>query len=127
MESKANLSLGRLGEDEAVDFLKTNGYEIIARNYKTKAAEIDIVARDKDVYCFVEVKTRKDLRFGLPQEAVKVPKQNKISIAALTFLKEYKLFDRKARFDVVSIAYSEGAPKINLIKNAFELNSKFAY
>jgi len=108
-------------------FLKENGYKILARNYKTKLGEIDIVAREKDAYCFVEVKTRRSDRFGLPQEAVLNTKQKQIAKSALVFLKENKLLGKRARFDVVSVLYSQGSPRMSLIKNAFELNERFTY
>ena len=125
--SKAHLYLGKSGEEAAVNFLKNNGYRILARNYKTKLGEIDIIARDKDTLCFIEVKTRHSDRYGLPAEAVSLPKQRQIAKAALFFLKERNLLEKKARFDVVSVLYSEGAAKTDLIKNAFELDAEFTY
>lgn len=126
--TKQNLYLGAQGEEAAVDFLKENGYKIITRNYKTKLGEIDIVAKDKDALAFIEVKTRYSDRFGLPYEAVSRTKQRQISKAALTFLKENNLLDKKARFDVVSVIYSaEDKLKFDLIKNAFELDGNFTY
>lgn len=124
---RRHLVIGKSGEDLAADLLRKNGYKILARNYKTKLGEIDIIARDKDVLCFVEVKSRCSDRYGLPQEAVSGFKQRQISHAALVFLKENNLLDKKARFDVVSIMYSQAMPKLALIKNAFELNSGFTY
>ncbi len=120
-----NINLGKLGEEEAAGLLRENGYKIIARNYKTRLGEIDIVAYDKDTVCFIEVKTRNSVRFGSPQEAVCVVKQRRISKAALCFIKEKKFFDRKARFDVISINRSQEPPKLNLIKNAFMLSESF--
>jgi putative endonuclease len=119
--SKKDLFLGKLGEELAAGLLKKKGYRILCTNYKTKLGEIDIVALDKDVYCFIEVKTRRSLRFGDPQEAVSFLKQRQISKAALVFLKNNNLLDKRARFDVVSIVYEGGIPKTQLIKNAFEL------
>lgn len=124
---KDRLFLGRTGESEAVKLLKKEGYKIIKRNYKTKLGEVDIIAQDKDSICFVEVKTRQSDRFGLPQEAVKKHKQKQISKAALNFLKAGNLLDKKARFDVVSVMYSNGEPKLDLIKGAFELGAEFTY
>jgi len=125
--SRENLYLGRSGEDVAADLLKGKGYKILVRNYKTKLGEIDIIARDKDTLAFIEVKTRHSDRFGLPQEAVSVSKQRQISKAALMFLKENNLLEKKARFDVISVVYSKDKPQLDLIKNAFELDNSFTY
>jgi len=89
--------------------------------------EVDIVARDGETICFVEVKTRSSEDFGLPQEAVSRQKQAQISKAALYYLKTKKLFEKSARFDVVSVLYNDNVPKIDLIENAFELDAHFSY
>lgn len=126
--SKRHLYLGKSGEDIATNFLKENGYKIFIRNYRTKLGEIDIIAKDKDTFCFIEVKTRHSDRFGLPSQAVSRMKQRQISKAALVFLKENRLLDQRARFDVVSIIYSsKDTPQLDLIKNAFELDESFTY
>ncbi|PIP20891.1 MAG: YraN family protein [Candidatus Omnitrophica bacterium CG23_combo_of_CG06-09_8_20_14_all_40_11] len=125
--SKQDLYLGKKGEEAAVGLLKDNGYKILLRNYKTKLGEIDIIASDKGTICFIEVKTRQSNRFGSPVEAISESKQRQISKAALAFLKEKNLLDKKARFDVVSIMYSKAKPQLDLIKNAFELNNHFLY
>lgn len=124
--SKEHIYLGQSGEEVAIDLLKKSGYKILVKNYRTKLGEIDIVARDKDTTCFVEVKTRQTEKFGLPQEAIFRSKQKKISKVAIKFLKDNNLLDKKARFDVVSVMYKEGIPKIDLIKNAFELEGEYA-
>ncbi len=125
--SRDRIELGKSGEESAADFLKTKGYRILFSNYKNKLGEIDIIAKDKDAICFIEVKTRLTDRFGLPQEAVSYIKQRQISKAALAFLKDKKLLDKKARFDVVSVIYAGGEPRIDLIQNAFELDKSFTY
>lgn len=125
--SKERIHLGKKGEEAAVDLLKEQGYKILKRNYRTKLGEIDIVACDRDMVCFIEVKTRHSDRFGLPSDAIFKSKQRQIAKCALVFLKENNLLDKKARFDVVSVIYSEGAPKLDLIKNAFELDERFTY
>ncbi len=123
--SKENLLLGKTGEETAVSLLKENGYKILARNFKTKIGEIDIIARDKDTISFVEVKTRHSDKFGLPQEAISSSKQRQISKAALAYLKDNNLLNKKARFDVISVILSGDEPKIDLIKNAFELEANY--
>jgi putative endonuclease len=125
--SKQHLYLGSRGEEAAVGLLKKSGYKILARNYKSRLGEIDIIARDKDTLCFIEVKTRNSLRFGLPQEAVSPTKQRQICKAAVSFLKKNNLLDKKARFDVVSVVYSSDRPQLDLIKDAFDLDSSFIY
>lgn len=125
--SKENLYLGKGGEEAAVNLLKEKGYKILAKNYKTRLGEIDIIASDKDTLCFIEVKTRASLRFGLPQEAISRFKRRQISKAALNFLKQNNLLDKKARFDVVSAIYSGGSFELGLIQNAFELDKNFTY
>ncbi len=121
--ARDNLNKGRLGEEAAVSFLEKHGYRIIARNFKTKLGEIDIIARDKDTICFIEVKARSSDKFGLPFEAVTDFKQRKISKAAIVFLKDKNLLDSLARFDIVSVWPVES--KVELIKNAFELDPGF--
>jgi putative endonuclease len=118
--SKENISLGRQGEEEAALFLRREGYKVLARNYRTRFAEIDIIARDKDTFCFIEVKTRLSGSFGEPAEAIDRRKQEKIRMAATLFLKGKGLLEAKARFDVVSIKPSGGSWKAELIRNAFE-------
>lgn len=123
--SKDSLDLGILSEEKATGFLKANGYKILGRNYKTRLGEIDIIAKDKDTICFVEVKSRSSDRYGFALEAVSRLKQKQISRVALTFLKEKSLLDKKARFDVVALDYSGAKEKISLIKDAFELDERF--
>jgi len=127
---KSNIELGRTGEQAAVQFLKSNGYNIINTNYRTRLGQIDIIAKDKDAVCFVEVKTRRTHAFGRPEETVQASKQRKISQVALMFLKQKKLLNSPARFDVISISYIDSLPrqpKIELKKNAFELDSHYLY
>ncbi len=123
--SKERLNLGKSGEEIAAKLLKDNHYHILARNYKTRLGEIDIIAKDRDTICFVEVKTRHSQKFGLPQEAIGRHKQRKMSQAALLFLKQRRLMDHKARFDVVSVLEGAWGIKTELIKNAFELEGRF--
>jgi putative endonuclease len=125
--SKSNIRLGKAGEDAAAGFLEKNGYRILGKNIKSNLGEIDIVALDKETVCFIEVKTRTSDAYGFPGEAVSRVKQRHMAKAALSFLKARGLLERKARFDVISILYSAKAPKIDLIKNAFELDPDFTY
>ncbi len=125
--SKATIELGRWGEQEAVNFLKRRGYAKIITNYRNSLGQIDIIARDKKTICFIEVKSRRSRRFGQPVEAVTDSKQRKISQAALLFLKQNKLLNSSARFDVISISYLDMRPEIKLVKNAFDLDYRYFY
>ena len=120
-----NLEFGKAAENAAAKFLESNGYKVIRRNYKTKFGEVDIIAKDKSVICFVEVKARHSRLFGEPKEAVSAVKQRQISKAAICYLKENNLLERAARFDVVSLLYTHDLPEIDLVKDAFELSFGF--
>ena len=112
---------GKESESLAVRYLKKNGYKIIEHNYRNKIGEIDIIAKEKGTLVFVEVKARKTHVFGNPKWAVTPKKQRKISMVALYYLKATKQTHVKARFDVVSLSLAKDNPKIEIIKNAFEL------
>ena len=113
---------GLASESLAVDVLKESGYRILARNYRTKMGEIDIIARDGDTIVFVEVKARRDGGlYGHPKYAVTRTKQQKISKVALYYLKGTGQIGCRARFDVVAIVSRDGDFSCEVIKNAFEL------
>jgi len=113
--------LGKQGEEIAIRFLKKRGYRILLRNYLCKMGEMDIIARERDTLVFIEVKTRTSTAFGPPQLAVNSAKQMQLSKVALYFLKEKRLGDVKARFDVVAILLGPKGEEIELIKDAFDL------
>ncbi len=118
--SKKNL--GKFGEDSAAKFLEDNGYTIIARNFRIRSAEIDIIAQLGNVIIFVEVKARSNIRHGLPSEAVNFRKQKKIIEAAGVFLQDENFSDCACRFDVVEVyLHGERVENINHIENAFEV------
>jgi len=123
--SREKLEFGKDAEEMAARFLESKGYRVIKRNYKNKFSEIDIIAKDKGVICFIEVKARHSKLFGEPCEAISPVKQRQISKAAICYLKENNLLECLARFDVVSLLYAQDLPEIDLIKDAFELNPNF--
>jgi len=116
-----NQKLGKKGESAAVRYLKKKGYKIIEQNYRTKVGEIDIIAKERGTLIFVEVKTRHSRSYGSPKWAVTTKKKKTISMAALYYLKMTNQSNADARFDVVSILYSESGMEIELVRNAFEL------
>ncbi len=120
--------LGQEGEHLAEAFLLKKGYRIIERNYRTPLGELDLIAEQNRVICFIEVKTREDSRYGLPQESITPRKQRKLTKSALVYLKEHHLLEREARFDIVAICPNKEDPhRIYLIQNAFEAVSPYAY
>jgi len=112
---------GKQGEDLAALWLAEAGYRIIERNYRCLFGEIDIVAQEGDALVFVEVKSRRSGAFGAPELAVDPEKQRKISRTALHYLGQKHLSHRPARFDVVAVRMLPAGPRIELIRNAFEL------
>jgi putative endonuclease len=111
--------LGDAGEDLAVAALKKQGYKILARNYVTPLGEIDLIARQGKTYVFIEVKTRKNERFGAPQEAVHPAKQQKLRRLADYYLKQQRLGEVAIRFDVVGITIGDDGPRVEIIQDAF--------
>jgi putative endonuclease len=119
--SLARRNTGQRGEDLASAYLQAAGYRILERNYRCVFGEIDIVAEEGQTLVFAEVKSRRSGSYGDPQLAVGLQKQKKVSRVALHYLKERRLQDRCARFDVVAVKLWPAEGRIELIRNAFEL------
>lgn len=115
------MELGRRGEEIAAEYLINSGYEIIERNFKNKLGEIDIIAKDKNTLCFIEVKTRRTANFGSPFEAVTPRKQHKLIRLAESYLQYKKINNADIRFDCIAVfVEEEGDEQVELIKGAFE-------
>ena len=112
--------LGKIGEDLAVSELEHRGYAIIARRYRTRCGEIDVIADDRGTLVFVEVKARATAEFGTAAEAVTPWKQRRLTRMAREFLVLEHVRDRPCRFDVVAIMFDGPAPVIELYVNAFD-------
>ncbi len=114
--------LGKAGENAACEALRRRGYVILARGYRTRIGEIDIVARDGPTLVFVEVKARTSSRCGYPAEAVTLHKQAKITAMAEDYLARCGWHDRPCRFDVVAVQLGDTgeAASVDVIENAFE-------
>ena len=115
------------GEALAGKILKKRGYKILKRNYVSKYGEIDIVAYDKGIISFVEVKTRRSENYGPPELAVTKEKRKRIIRTALNYMAVNHIEDTDCRFDVVSILYKddENRPNIELIESAFTADGAF--
>lgn len=127
--------IGKLGEESAARFLLQSGYELIVSNFKVVigrnrkdvqiSGEIDIIALDGEVLCFVEVKTRSSDDFSTPLSAVDLRKQRQITRTARVYRKIFGLQKMRFRYDVVGIVLNKiKAPKIELFK-AFWTDEKF--
>ncbi|MFR9751907.1 YraN family protein [Nocardia sp. 004] len=113
-------ALGARGEELAADFLRAAGMEIIARNWRCRYGELDLIVLDRDVTAFVEVKTRSGLGYGAPAESVTAVKQRRIRRLALLWLAEQDGSWRRIRFDVVSVLVAPGrAPVIEHLEAVF--------
>jgi putative endonuclease len=116
----ANLDKGNSAELLAFDFLRGKGYRIVARQYRQRYGEIDLVGWDGEILAFVEVKYRAHLEHGRPEESVNKRKQRQICRVSKEYRIRHKLHDINYRYDIVSIQGSLSAPRIKLIKNAFK-------
>ena len=114
---KNTKQLGNFGETEASNYLKSKRYVILDRNFRIRQGEIDIIALQQNILCFIEVKTRKNSDFGLACEAVNYKKQQKIRFVASVYLSTHKIKYKEIRFDVIKI-YTDTQEIIHL-ENAF--------
>jgi len=100
--------------------LKLKGFRILSRNWRTRLGEIDLVAEKGDTLVFVEVKARRRLTYGLPEEAVNPAKQKRLLTLARAYLSSYRGKARRVRFDVVSLDFSGKSPKIRHLEGVIE-------
>ena len=112
---------GMDGQQAAEAFLLDRGMRILARNWRVKTGEIDLVARDGEYIVFVEVKYRSSTAFGYPREAVNAAKQKRIMRTALNYIARYRLVECALRFDVVEVIADKRQLHISHIENAFGL------
>lgn len=117
-------SLGRAGEEQAARFLQARGLTLVARNWRCRFGEIDLVALDGSQVVFVEVKTRTGTAFGTPAEAVDGRKQARLARLASAFLQERGWWHRPVRFDVVAVGPAPAAGAdwpVDWIQDAFRM------
>ena len=99
-------TFGKLGEDKAADYLQQQGYNIVARNYRYKQSEIDLICIKDRLLVFVEVKTRSSKAFGEPESFVSLRQQKAIIRAAEVYIQEVN-WKEDIRFDIIAI-YKKG-------------------
>lgn len=103
MPRPSRQALGALGEAAAAAWLEAHGYQVLARNLRTRYGEIDLVARTGATVVFVEVKSRTGMRYGHPSEAIGARKQRRIVRLATPALRQLGLHGRAVRFDAIAV------------------------
>jgi putative endonuclease len=127
----AHQRTGRRGEEDAYFYLRRRGYTMIARNYRSPhhRGELDLIGWERDVLCFIEVKTRTKRDLKPAEAAVDRDKQRELSRVARDFLRQISP-SCQWRFDVLAVYYDRGysQPSFELFQNAFSVsyNHKFA-
>lgn len=118
-----NKDIGALGEDIAGTHLKSLSYKILDKNFRCKCGEIDLVALNNGYICFIEVKTRYGIKFGLPAESVTYSKQKKIYKTAQVYISLKNINDSNFRFDVIEVILNSANNDflVNHIEDAFQL------
>ena len=113
---------GVLGERIACEFLGRNGYKILETNYRCPDGEIDIIAQQKDTLVFIEVRTKKDRRFGSPEESVTPAKQERLKKLAEQYGQTHENLPEMWRIDVVAIQMENNGKitRIEIIENAVD-------
>lgn len=113
--------IGKWGENLACQYLEKRNYEVIERNFRCHYGEIDIIARDirKNEFVFFEVKTRSNLKYGNPVEAVTKQKQRHIKKAVNYFIYKSHLESQKIRVDVIEVFIKKEKAKVHHIKQIF--------
>jgi putative endonuclease len=111
-------NLGKQGEDQAVKHLVDAGYKILNRNWRSGKLEIDIIAENKDLIIFVEVKTRSEDYLEDPRTAINREKQRSMIFAADKYIK-WNYIDKESRFDVITVIKKGKSFVIDHIENAF--------
>jgi len=119
---RSSTSLGAAGESFAAESLQQLGWQILARSYRHRLGEIDLIARDGETLVFIEVKTRTGIAHGLPVDAVNHDKQRRITRTALAYLKHHGWLDCRCRFDVIAVVWPapDEAPQLTHYRHAFE-------
>lgn len=108
-------SIGKRGEHLACRFLESKKIDIVARNWRLGKGEIDIIGKDKDTLVFVEVKYRRSLVYGEPEEALTRKKQEMLRAAITGYIVKHRV--RRFRVDVVAVLEMGGKVSIRLIKD----------
>jgi len=120
LKPTARQGLGRTGERLAAETLMSKGYRILERNFRCRQGEIDLVAEDEQDIIFVEVKARRGVSFGLPEDALTMRKRRKLVEVASYYLDLHTCSERSWRIDVVAVQFSSNGKleEIRIYKHA---------
>lgn len=118
-DSFYNKKIGTFGEMIVITYLENSNYKILSQNYCTKFGEIDIIAKDKDEYVFIEVKTRSSSEFGRPVEAVDKHKEKHIKKSSQIYIYLNNLENQYIRYDIIEVYFDKSKYYINHLKNNF--------
>jgi putative endonuclease len=116
-----SLQVGHQAESLACDYLQQCGLRLLRRNYLAPCGELDLIMQDHDHMVFVEVRFRRNHRYGSGADSVTATKQDKLIKTALYYLQQHpKQAKHPVRFDVISISATEGQMDVEWIKDAFQ-------
>lgn len=119
-------TLGAQGEAVAAAHLARQGYRIIARNVRADGVELDLVAAIGDLHVFVEVKTRRSRRLGVPEEAIDGRKQGRLVRGATAWMREHRIRAGGVRFDVIAVERSpDGGWTLRHLPAAFDASGRW--
>ena len=116
----SRIAQGTVAEDLVLGYLLEQGLTLVTRNFRCRTGELDLIMRDGEHLVFVEVRSRRYVRYGTPAESVTRAKQQKLLRAAAFYLQRQHL-DLPCRFDVVAVLQPGGEPQIEWIRDAFQL------
>jgi putative endonuclease len=111
---------GREAERRAEDWLARRGYVVLDRNHATRSGEVDLVCRDGEVLCFVEVRSRAGTGSGMPEETVDRRKALRVVAAAVDWARRHGALDDEIRFDVLAVTGEGEARAFELFQGAFD-------
>jgi putative endonuclease len=116
----SRVAQGAVAEELALRYLEARGLTLVARNFRCRLGELDLIMRDGGQLVFVEVRSRRHSRYGTPAESVTRTKQQRLLRTAAFYLQRRHL-DQPCRFDVVAILQAESEPQLEWIRDAFQL------
>jgi len=119
-ERSSTRARGREAEAAAARWLEGQGFEVLARNHASRRGEVDLVCREGEVICFVEVRSRAAGGLADPVETVTPRKARRVAAAAADWAARHRALERPMRFDVVAVRLGPGEPDFELVRGAFD-------